>query len=108
MEVILLEKIRCYWKNLDTEKHKSTYEKCLKICDELKIGDDYKIVWCLLGARYIHSDKMPSNITKRYKCIKDNLFGVNQYLKMLGINCEFTEENYKVFLNNIANKMFDN
>jgi hypothetical protein len=93
--------------NLDTEKHKSTYEKCLQICEELGLGNDYKIVWCLLGARYIHSDEMPSKITKKYVCIKDHLFGINQYLKMLGVSCEFTKETYRKFLNDVANAMFD-
>ena len=94
--------------NLDTEKSKSTYEKCLSIEKELA-GEykDHTIKWCLLSLRYLHSDNINDCIKKKYETIKDNLFGINQYLEMLGINLKFTHENYKAFLNNIANKMFD-
>ncbi len=41
--------------NLDTEKSKSTYNKCLQIVEELqKEYIDYTIKWCLLGYRYVN------------------------------------------------------
>ena len=63
--------------NLDTEKSRTTYEKCLKIREDLTL-DGYTIKWCLLGARYTHSNEMPNKIQKKYTYIKDKLFGVNQ------------------------------
>ena len=91
--------------NLDTEKSKTTYEKCLKIREELTL-EGYTINWCLLGARYIHSDNMPTKISKKYSSIKDNLFGVNQFLEMYHIKFSFTNETYKNLLNDIANSCF--
>ena len=93
--------------NLDTEKSRTTYEKCLKIREDLNLDDGYTINWCLLGARYTHSNEMPSKIQKKYTSIKDNLFGVNQFLEMYGINFTFTNETYKTLINNIANACFD-
>jgi hypothetical protein len=91
--------------DLDTEKSKATYNKCINIQKELKL-DDYKIKWCLLCVRYIHSDYFPPRILKKYKCIIDNVFGINQYFSMLGINCKLTEEEHIKFVNNIVEEMF--
>lgn len=94
--------------NLDTEKSKSTYTKCQFIVDELKNQyPDYTIKWCLLGCRYIHSDNIPVIISKRYTAIQENLFGINQYLQLMNINLQFTEETYTEFVNNVAEAMFN-
>ena len=94
--------------NLDTEKSKSTYNKCLKIVKDLKEKHpEYKIKWCLLGFRYIDYNEIPNTIQKKYEKIKDNLFGINQYFSNLNINYKFNQDIYKQFLNNIANTMFD-
>jgi len=92
--------------NLDTEKCKSTYEKCVKIKEELDIND-YTIKWCLLGARYLHYNDMPCNIKSKYLSIKDNLFGVNQFFELFKINNTLTNDSYKVLLNTIANDCFN-
>lgn len=93
--------------NLDTEKSKSTYEKCLQIVEALREEyPDYEIKWCLLAFRFTDYTAIPETIQKKYSTIKDNLFGINQYLKMLGIEIEFTEDGYKKFLNKIADSMF--
>ena len=92
--------------NLDTEKSKTTYEKCLLISEEYQL-EDYDIEWCLLGARYTHSKEMPKKISKKYSSIKDNLFGVNEFLEMFSINTSFTDQTYKTLLNNIANSCFN-
>ena len=94
--------------NLDTEKSKSTYFKCLGIVEDLKHEyPDYTINWCLLGLRQLTYDEMPSIIQKKYSTVKDNLFGINQYLTMLNIDFKFNIETYTSLLNNIANAMFD-
>ena len=95
--------------DLDTEKSKSTYEKCLEVVESLKREyPDYKIEWCLLAYRFLNYNDIPNVIKKKYVNIKDNVFGINQYLSMLGIDLTFTYERYVRFLNNIADKMFDN
>jgi len=94
--------------NLDTEKSKSTYTKCQFIVDELKNQyPDYTIKWCLLGCRYIHYDNIPVIISKRYTAIQENLFGINQYLQLMNVNIQFTEETYTEFVNNVADAMFN-
>lgn len=93
--------------NLDTEKSKSTYSKCLDIVETLKTEyPDHEIKWCLLGLRHLDYDKIPKTVAKKYTEIQPNVFGINQYMEMLGINLTFTEETYKQFINDIANTMF--
>jgi hypothetical protein len=93
--------------NLDTEKSKATYTKCLDIVKELqKEYPDYTVKWCLLAYRYIHSDCITISIKKKYMSISGNLYGINEYLNMLGIDFQFTEDTYASFLNTIADEMF--
>lgn len=93
--------------NLDTEKSKSTYKKCLTIVNELQLEyPDYEIKWCLLGIRYIASKSIPSIIFNKYSFIKDNLYGINDYFKMFDIDYYFNEEDYKTLINKIAIKAF--
>lgn len=93
--------------NLDTEKSKSTYKKCQEIVKELeKEYKDYEIKWCLLGCRYIDKSEFTKTIMAKYETIKDNVFGVNDYLEMLKIDFRFDEDLYKDFINNIALQMF--
>jgi hypothetical protein len=91
---------------LDTEKCKSTAEKCLSISNELRHKyPDYTVEWCLLGCRYISKNEIPAVIAKKYELIKDNVFGVNDYLELFNINKKFTNESYKLLLNNIVKEM---
>ena len=93
--------------NLDTEKSKATYTKCLEIVKELqKEFPDYTIKWCLLAYRWIDNDYITLTIKKKYLKISENLFGINEYFEMLGIKLDFTEESYMSFLNTIADEMF--
>jgi len=95
--------------NLDTEKSKSTYQKCQQIVNELRdMFTGYTIKWCLLGYRYTSKEKMSKVINSKYSEIKDNVFGINDYLQMLCIPYRFTEEKYKDYINKIAVKMFSN
>ena len=94
--------------NLDTEKSKSTYQKCLDIVQELQEEyPDHTINWCLLALRYKNYEEISNVIQKKYAEISDHLFGINQYLHMLNIQLEFTDETYHRFLNQIADAMFD-
>lgn len=93
--------------NLDTEKSKTTYTKCLDIVNELKEEfPDYEIRWCLFACRYLLYEDIPSVIKRKYTPISENVFGVNQYMSMMGINYVFSEENYVKLLNYIGDKMF--
>lgn len=92
--------------NLDTEKSKATYNKCLNIVTELnKLYPDYSIKWCLLSCRYLHNDNIDKLIKNKYNAIKDNLYGINQYMNLLKIKLQFEENSYKQFLNNIVDAM---
>ena len=52
--------------NLDTEKSKSTYTKCILIVNELQEQyPDYQIKWCLLALRYLYNDEIQSVIKKK-------------------------------------------
>lgn len=92
--------------NLDTEKSKSTYKKCMYIVKNLKnIYNDYDIKWCLLAYRYLNQNEIPLNIKNKYKKIKNNLYGINDYMNLLNIDKTFNNEQYIYFLNKIADKM---
>jgi hypothetical protein len=94
--------------NLDTEKSKSTYEKCQNIVIELKKKfPEYDIKWCLVCCRYINNINIPNKLKYKYNTIKNNLFGVNEYLSLLNINLSFTFSRYCNFLNKIADEMFE-
>ena len=93
--------------NLDTEKSKSTIEKCKTIIEDLKKKyNDYEIKWCLIGLRYINFNEIPKVINKKYEEIKNNLFGINDYFNLLKIDKNFNNKNYKKFLNETAKICF--
>lgn len=92
--------------NLDTEKSKSTIEKCLHIEQELKKEyNGYDIKWCLLICRYVHSQYIPHNIMKKYQTIQNNIFGINEYIHMLKISHTFTEKSWYMYVNEIADEL---
>jgi hypothetical protein len=93
--------------NLDTDKSKEIYKKCLSIVDDLKKNfSGYTIEWCLLALRYIDNECIVSTIKKKYLKISENVYGINNYLKMMGIDFKFSEETYASYLNIIADEMF--
>jgi len=94
--------------NLDTEKSKTTSNKCLEIVKQLEeTYKNYQIKWCLLGLRYLDYNEIPKVIRGKYTNIKENLYGINQYLNILSISISFTKEEYKKLLNKISDAMFD-
>jgi hypothetical protein len=95
--------------NLDTEKSVSTINKCIDIQNELKeIYPNYEIKMFLVGIRYFDKAIIPTNISKKYSKISDNLVGVNNYFSSLDIKFNFKDENtYKKVLNYISDKMFE-
>lgn len=95
--------------NLDTEKSKSTSQKCLDIEQELKeMYPEHTIKMYLVGTRYFDKSIIPQAILKKYSNISENLCGVNDYLRNLGISDLFIdEEDYKIFLNELARQMFN-
>ena len=95
--------------NLDTEKCKSTSEKCSQIKEELKIEfPDYEIKMFLVGIRYYEKNIIPKIISNKYISIADNLFGINDYLSIMNSNIKFeNEKKYIDFLNYLSSKMFN-
>ena len=95
--------------NLDTEKCKSTSNKCLQIYEELRLEyPDYFIKMYLVGTRYYDKTIIPKIIKNKYLSVEENVLGVNEYLTEMGTNFIFeTEILYKEFLNYLANSMFD-
>jgi hypothetical protein len=94
--------------NLDTEKCKSTSNKCK---DNLKILQekykDYKIIMFLVGLRYTNKNNIPRTIEKKYLEINNNLVGINEYLEnLLNIKLYFDDITYKNFINILVNEMF--
>jgi hypothetical protein len=67
---------------LDTEKCKSTYIKCQQIILELQEEfPEYSIKMFLIGVRYYDKNIIPDRIIKKYLPIKENIVGINDYLK---------------------------
>lgn len=94
--------------NLDTEKSKSTYLKCLKIVEELNNEyPGYTIKWCLLGLRYYTKDIIDNKILSKYSSIKNNVYGVNEYLNLFDIDIQFNEQTYTDFINCTVNEMLN-
>jgi hypothetical protein len=105
LKTIYYAELKCNL-NLDTEKYKSTNQKCLEILDELKLEyPEYKIKMYLVGVRYYCKEIIPKSILNKYN-IKDNILGINEYLKILNTNIVFTEYLYKEFVNYVCGKMF--
>lgn len=99
--------------NLDTEKCKSTRDKCMQILDELKNEyPDYTIKMFLVGIRYFKKSIIPKVIFDKYECINANVVanvvGVNEYLNEMNTNIQFDSlEMYSEFLNYLADQMFN-
>lgn len=93
--------------NLDTEKSKSTSNKCLSIFKELKEKfPNYKIKMNLVGTRYYSKALIPEKIIKKFKF---KPVGLSEYMKELKVNFLIkNEEEYKLFLNYLVDKMFNN
>jgi hypothetical protein len=94
-----------YYAELKADYSKNT--ECM--VDELKKEvPGYTVKWCVLLYRYIASEYIPTEILKKYIKISQNVYGINDYLEMVGIDFRFTEETYKYYLNLIADEMFAN
>ena len=93
---------------LDTEKTKSTINKCLEIKNILeKTYPDYEIKMSLLYLRFYTKKNIPVYIMKKFDSIKNYIVGINDYFQILGINIQFNNENeFKYFINYIVKKMF--
>ena len=95
--------------NLDSEKSKSTYKKCLEIFIQLKDEfPNYEIKWCLLAFRYLNNNEIPKVLKSKYNEIKDNLYGINDYINLLNINKSYIKEEYIKFLNLLADELINN
>jgi hypothetical protein len=95
--------------NLDTEKSASTARKIISINEELRQQfPGYTINACLLALRYVNKEDIPQNLLNKYTAIDGFVFGVNDFLSLVGIPKEvvsFTFETYIVFVNKVAEKI---
>jgi hypothetical protein len=94
--------------NLDTEKTKSTYIKCLEIKKDLqKEYNNMNIIMFLVSTRHYTTNIIPQSIISKYEPIKDNLIGINEYFKLLSVPIKFdNEKEYIYILNLLAKSMF--
>jgi hypothetical protein len=90
--------------NLDTEKYKSTIDKINNIEKELLLRyPEYKIVKCLISFRYLTKTSIPKTTLNKYLKIKEHIYGLNDFLSLIGNPYIFrTEEHYKKFVNKVA------
>jgi hypothetical protein len=97
--------------HLDTEKSRATAEKCLKIYNELcDTYPDYTVKMFLVGNRYLETTDLQKYniITNRYTIIKNNLCGVNDYFRELGLPqmCFVDAIQYAAVLHFLIKEMF--
>jgi len=95
--------------NLDTEKCKSTSDKCSMIEQQLKEEyPDFLIKMFLVGSRYYDKSLIPKGILSKYTSISSNVVGINNYFSELSVDLLFDdEEDYSTFLNNVVDQMFE-
>lgn len=94
--------------NLDTEKCKSTSEKCLIVEKELKEEfPDYDVRMFLVSNRHYCRDIIPGIIMKKYSNVENNVVGMRDYFHAVEVEFPFEgEDEYKRWLNYLADKMF--
>lgn len=90
--------------NLDTEKTKSTVDKCKSISEKLKEMYPEKVNWKIVGARY--ATRVPKATSNKFKC--NQVCSVNEYLELFDTEFKFTESEYQKWINCIAETMFKN
>lgn len=89
--------------NLDTEKSMETVQKCSKI--EKTLIEKYShhdVKMFLVSLRHLTSSTIRKEVKSKYDSIKNNLYGINEYLLKLGIPQQEelkNEKNYKIFIN---------
>jgi len=94
--------------NLDTEKCKSTSDKCVQIRQELQLEyPDYTINMYLVGGRYYEKKIIPIGIMDKYMSISENVVGINEYLIATNTGLQFTREEYTEFINYTVSKMVE-
>jgi hypothetical protein len=93
---------------LDTEKDKSTIDKCIQNKKELEtMYEGYQVKMFCVSCRHYSKNIIPIAVGKKYYKINDNLVGINEYLNGLNIPHKYDSENtYKEHMNYLAEKMF--
>ncbi len=93
---------------LDTEKDKSTIDKCIQNKKELeKKYKGYQVKMFCVSCRHYSKNIIPISVGKKYERISDNLVGINEYLNGLNIPHKYdSEDTYKDHMNYLAKKMF--
>ena len=93
---------------LDTEKDKSTIDKCIQNKKELEEKyEGYDVKMFYVSCRHYTKNIIPIAVGKKYDRISDNLVGINEYLNGLNIPHKYDSEDiYKKDMNYLATKMF--
>jgi hypothetical protein len=93
---------------LDTEKDKSTIDKCIQNKKELETKyEGYQVKMFCVSCRHYSKNIIPIAVGKKYNSINDNLVGINEYLNGLNIPHKYDcEDTYKEHMNYLAKKMF--
>lgn len=92
---------------LDSQKRKVMYTHCLKINNLLaEKYPDYTIKACIVNTRFLHIKDIPLQIRNRYKNMKKiKLYGINDYLNLLKIDCFDNYQDYTKFLKYLHEKI---
>ncbi len=93
---------------LDTEKDKSTIDKCIQNKKELETKyEGFQVKMFCVSCRHYSKNIIPIAVGKKYDRISDNLVGINEYLNGLNIPHKYdSEDTYKDHMNYLAKKMF--
>lgn len=92
---------------LDSQKRKVMYTHCLKIHNLLVDKyPNYTIKACIVNTRFLYIKDIPLQIRNRYKNMKNiKLYGINDYLKLLNIDCFEDYTDYTQFLQYLYKKI---
>jgi len=103
--MIVYAELKCNL-NLDTEKSMSTIQKCQLI--ERKLMEKYQcpVKMCLVGLRYYKTQTIGFSVERKYSEMIGNVYGVNEYLQLFGIDGFQDEEEYILFVNEFVDILF--
>ena len=91
--------------NLDTEKRKSTTQKCIDIHSSLCLEfPNHEVKQFLVGLRYTDQEEIPTKISKKYDI---EISSINKYFKELKVPVSFDRISYKKFINSVVIAMMN-
>jgi hypothetical protein len=94
--------------NLDTEKTKGTIRKINDVIEDLSSKNKqkkYKVNGGLLALKYLYKTEIPNHFKTKYKNI--NLFGLNDFLDLIGVK-KLTNKEYDKCLLTLIKRLKEN